>query len=96
MKRNDAEHIGKLIYQYLRQESLEGPLNERRLLDSWGQILGPTIASYTTELYIRNQTLYVRLSSAALRQELLMSKELLVRNLNKNVGAMVITNIVFC
>lgn len=96
MKRNDAEHIGKLIYQYLRQESLEGPLNERRLLDSWGQILGSTIASYTTELYIRNQTLYVRLSSAALRQELLMSKELLVRNLNKNVGAMVITNIVFC
>ena len=34
MKRNDAEQIGKLIQQYLRQESLESPLNEQRLLDA--------------------------------------------------------------
>lgn len=41
MKRNDAEQIGKLIQQFLRQESLESPLNEQRLLDAWPQILGP-------------------------------------------------------
>ena len=34
MKRNDAEPIGKLIQQFLRQESLESPLNEQRLLDA--------------------------------------------------------------
>lgn len=95
MKRNNAEHISKLIMQYLRQESLEGPLNERRLLDSWGEVLGPVIASYTKDLYIRNQTLFVQLTSAALKQELMMGRELLVRNLNKHVGAEVITNIVF-
>lgn len=95
MKRREAESIGQLIHKYLRQESLEGPLNERRLLDSWPQLMGAHIASYTKELYIRNQTLYVHLSSAVLRQELLMGKDLIIRNLNKNVGAMVITNIVF-
>ena len=63
MKRNDAEQIGKLIQQYLRQESLESPLNEQRLLDAWPQVLGPA-ASYTSNLYIRNQTLYVHLTSA--------------------------------
>ena len=30
MKRNNAEQIGKLIQQFLRQESLESPLNEQR------------------------------------------------------------------
>ena len=55
MKRNDAEQIGKLIQQFLRQESLESPLNEQRLLDAWPQILGPA-AAYTSNLYIRNQT----------------------------------------
>ena len=95
MKRNDAEQIGKLIQQFLRQESLESPLNEQRLLNAWPQILGPTIASYTRELYIKNQILYVHLTSAALRQELMMGRELLVRNLNKAVGATVITNIIF-
>ena len=34
MKRNDAEQIGKLIRSFLRQESLESPLNERRLINS--------------------------------------------------------------
>ena len=71
MKRNDAEQIGKLIRTFLRQESLESPLNEQRLINSWAEILGPTIASYTRELYIRNQILYVHLTSAALRQELM-------------------------
>ena len=91
MKRNDAEQIGKLIQQYLRQESLESPLNEQRLLDAWPQVLGPA-ASYTSNLY---QTLYVHLTSAALRQELMMGRELLVRTLNQRVGATVITNIIF-
>ena len=95
MKRNNAEPIGKLIQRFLRQESLESPLNEQRLLDAWPQILGPAIASYTKELYIRNQILYVHLTSAALRQELMMGRELLVRNLNQKVGATVITNIIF-
>ena len=87
MKRNDAEQIGKLIRTFLRQE--------QRLINSWAEILGPTIASYTRELYIRNQILYVHLTSAALRQELMMGRDLLVRNLNRHVGAQVITNIIF-
>ena len=90
MKRNDAEQIGKLIRTFLRQESLESPLNEQRLINSWAEILGPTIASYT-----REQILYVHLTSAALRQELMMGRDLLVRNLNRHVGAQVITNIIF-
>ena len=76
------------------EESLESPLNEQRLLDAWPQVLGPA-ASYTSNLYIRNQTLYVHLTSAALRQELMMGRELLVRTLNQRVGATVITNIIF-
>lgn len=95
MKRNDAEQIGALIRHYLRQESLETPLNEQRLISCWPEVLGPTIASYTRELYIRNQILYVHLTSAALRQELMMGRDLLVRSLNNHVGAVVIHNIIF-
>ena len=67
----------------------------RKVWSAWPEVLGPTIASYTRELYIKNQVLYVHLASAALRQELMMGRELLVRNLNRHVGAQVITNIIF-
>lgn len=94
MKRKEASPIGKLIREYLRQESLESPLNERRLIAAWPKIVGPA-AVYTDGLFIKNQVLYVHLRSSVLRQELMMGRELLVRHLNQAAGATVITNIVF-
>lgn len=95
MKRNNTEQIGDVIRQFLRQEGLESPLNEYRLVEAWKDVVGPTIARYTTNLYIKNQTLHVHLASSVLRQELMMGRELLVRNLNKQVGSQVIVNISF-
>lgn len=96
MKRNNTEQIGDVIRRLLRQQGLETPLNEYRLVDAWKDVVGETITRYTMNLYIKNQTLYVQLSSSVLRQELMMGRELLVRNLNEKVGSQVIVNIVFC
>ena len=95
MRRNDAEQIGDMIRKFLRQNGLESPLNEYRLLQAWKDVVGAAIARYTNNLYIKNQTLYVHLTSSVLRQELMMGREMLVRNLNRQVGAQVIVNIVF-
>ncbi len=95
MRRNDAKPIGEMIRRVMREQGLESPLNEYRLIQSWSDVLGRTIASYTTRLYIKNQVLYVQLTSPALRQELMMGRDLLVRKLNETVGAQVITNIIF-
>lgn len=95
MRRNDAKPIGEMIRRVMREQGLESPLNEYRLIQSWSDVLGRTIASYTMRLYIRNQVLYVQLTSPALRQELMMGRDLLVRKLNEAVGAQVITNIIF-
>lgn len=95
MKRNNTEQVGEVIRRLLRQEGLETPLNEYRLVDAWKDVVGETIARYTTNIYIKNQVLYVHLSSSVLRQELMRSRQLLVRNLNAQVGSQVIVNIIF-
>ena len=95
MKRNNTEQIGDAIRKFLRQSGLESPLNEFRLVDAWRDVVGPTISKYTLNLYIRNQTLFVHLSSSVLRQELQMQREMLVNHLNQQVGASVIVDIVF-
>ena len=95
MKRNNTEQVGDVIRRLLRQEGLETPLNEYRLIEAWKDGGGPAITHYTQNLYIKNQVLYVHLSSSVLRQELSMSRTLLIRNLNTRVGAQVIVNIVF-
>jgi len=95
MRRNDAESVGMLIRKFLRQEGLETPLNEKRLIDSWGEVMGAAIASMSKALYIKNQVLYVEVTSAPLRQQLMMGRQQLVNKLNQQVGAQVITNIIF-
>lgn len=95
MKRREVEPVGQLIKRFLRQNGLETPLNELRLIQAWPEVIGPAMAAYTTNLYIKNQVLYVHFTSSVLRQELMMGRDLLVQNLNKRVGATVITSIVF-
>jgi len=95
MRRNDAEQIGEMIRKFFRQNGLESPLNEYRLVQAWKDVVGPVISKYTSNIYIKNQILYVHLTSSVLRQELMMGRDILVRNLNERVGAQVIVNIIF-
>ena len=95
MRRNDAEAIGDVIRKFFRVNGLESPLNEYRLVQAWKDVVGPVITRYTSNLYIKCQILYVHLTSSVLRQELMMGRDILVRNLNEKVGAQVIVNIIF-
>lgn len=79
----------------LREQGLETPLLQKRLIDSWDDIVGPTIAQYTRERFIKNQTLMVKLTSPALRSDLSMIRTELVRKLNDGVGSQVITELKF-
>lgn len=95
MRRSKSEPLSTLIGEFLRQEGLESPLNQHRLIDSWPKVVGPTIARYTGEVFIKNQTLYVKVKSAPLRNDLMMGRTNLVRQLNQHIGAQVIADIVF-
>ena len=96
MRWNKAESIGDILRQYLRQEGLETPLNETRMVAAWAEVMGPVVARYTGDVFVKNQTLYVRLKSPGLKANLLMNREAIVGKLNGHVGAQVIQNIVFC
>ena len=94
MRRTDSEQVGGVILQYLREFGLETPLNEHRLLQAWDKVLGPAVSRYTKELRIYNQVLFVTITSAALRNELMMRRTELVSRLNAEAGAQVIAQIV--
>lgn len=95
MKRGGLKSISELVRQTCREEGIETPLNEYRLIQAWSQVLGQGVAAYTKDLVIRNQILYATLTSSVLRHELMMNRRSLVQRLNSHVKAQVITNIIF-
>lgn len=93
MFKRQAKPIDEILQQFMRQEGLETPLQQKRLLDSWEMVTGATVARYTGEKYIKNQTLHVKITNPALRQDLSMMRSQLIKRLNGEVGAMVIADI---
>ena len=95
MRKQKAEQVGTLIQHFLREEGLETPYNEYRLIQAWPEVMGQGIAHLTSSLQIRGGVLYIRLQSSVLRQELMASRRQLAQRLNEFVGAQVIENIIF-
>ena len=93
MFRRDVQSLADIVAQCLRHDGLETPLQQRRLIDSWGKVAGRAIEKYTGEKFIRNQTLFVKILNPALRADLSMMRERFVKNLNVEAGAQVITDI---
>ena len=96
MFKKEVKSIGELILKNLRAQGLETPLQQKRLVAAWPEVMGEMIAGYTQDVFIKNQTLHVRLTNPALRADLSMMRPEIVRKLNAAVGSQVIVEIRFC
>ncbi|MBQ9641500.1 MAG: DUF721 domain-containing protein [Bacteroidaceae bacterium] len=95
MRRSNTEPIGKAIQQFLREEGLETPYNQFKVLKALEEVLGHGISRYIGNSFIKNQTLYVELKSSVLKQELSAGRANIVRRLNATTGTQVIADIHF-
>ena len=95
MFRRDVKNIKDLVMQNLRENGLETPLLQKRLVDAWPEVAGPSVARFTREVSIYNQVLYVKPSSPVLRTEPSMRRQTFIDQLNHIVGARIITDIRF-
>lgn len=95
MRKCNAEQVGQLVRMFMRQEGLETPYNEYRLINSWEEVMGQGIARFTGEMFIKNQTLFVKLLSPVVKNELMMGRANIVKRLNEKVGSHVIADIKF-
>ncbi|WP_277064254.1 DUF721 domain-containing protein [Prevotella aurantiaca] len=93
MFRRKVRPLSEVLGKVLRDGGLELPLLQKRVVDAWDEIVGPNVEQYTQEKSIRNQTLFVKISNPALRQDLFMMRTQLVKRLNEHVGSFVISEI---
>lgn len=93
MFRRKVKPLSEVLGKALRDGGLESPLLQKRILAAWDEVVGSTVARYTQEKSIRNQTLFVKISNPALRQDLSMMRTQLVKRLNEYVGSFVISEV---
>ncbi|MDR0834359.1 MAG: DUF721 domain-containing protein [Candidatus Symbiothrix sp.] len=95
MKYTNAQSIASVLNELWEQNpKMADKLAETRLITYWNT-MSPAITRYTAGLFVKNRTLYVSLTSAVLKNELMMRREQLCLTLNKEAGRKVIDTIVF-
>lgn len=91
----NAQTLGDAIREFFEDNAeLRGKILEIRVMRAWGEILGPMVAQYTRNIYVKDKVLYVSLTSSVLRSELVLCRERLVKSLNDYAGSEVIQDIV--
>ena len=94
MERKEVKRIDSLLQQFIKANKLERGLAEYRLMKSWPELLGITVAKKTKSLSIRNRKLFVTLHSSVVRNELEMIKDTLIPRLNEAAGMQVIDDVI--
>jgi predicted nucleic acid-binding Zn ribbon protein len=95
MEKHKSLPINTLLDNWLRNEGLETPLLQYRLIKGWPEVMGTTVAQYTKDIKIYNNVLRVKISSPALRQNLLMMRTEIARKMNNFVKAQIIQEVTF-
>lgn len=95
MERHKSLPITSLLDVWLRNEGLETPLLQHRLIKGWPEVMGATVAQYTGDIRIFGNVLRVHIKSPALRQNLLMMRTEIAKKMNDFVKAQVIQEVTF-
>ncbi|ADQ16516.1 protein of unknown function DUF721 [Leadbetterella byssophila DSM 17132] len=94
-RKTQAQSVGEAFEAFLNAYKLRSRYNETYLVAYWEKLMGTSIAQRTEKLYINRGVLFLGISSAPLRQELVLAKSRIIALLNKEMGSEIITDVVF-
>ena len=86
--------IDSLIKFFIKKNNLDNGLENVKIKDLWHEIMKNGVANYTTDVNLKNGTLYIKLKSSVLREELSYGKEKIVKLLNEKLKKDLIKKIV--
>ena len=93
MRRSKGQPIGEVIKELLKNYDIISKFNEAHVITSWDKLMGPSVSKYTVKIEVEKRILFVKLSNAALKQELSYARQKIKKMLNDEVGEEVLLDV---
>lgn len=84
-RENDINKLGDLIPNMLEQNKLQKGMDQIYVKEAWAEVMGKGVVNYTESVSLKNQTIFVKLSSSALREELEYGKDKIVKMMDASL-----------
>lgn len=91
---NEEASIKDVLKNFVSQNKLEFGIDKVDVKEAWTNLMGNGVANYTEAVELKNKTLYVRLTSSVLREELSYGKEKIIKMINEEMGKEVINKLI--
>ena len=86
--------IKNLLEKFLKKNNLEKGLLDLEVKRAWHELMENGVSNYTTGVTLKNKTLYIKLSSPALKEELSYGKEKLMKLINERFKKKIVQKII--
>ncbi|MFN8325049.1 DUF721 domain-containing protein [Flavobacterium sp.] len=95
MKRASNENsISDVLKEFIEKNKLQSGMDKIDVEHAWKELMGNGVNSYTQEILLKGSTLYVKLSSAVLREELSHGKQKIINMINEELKKDVVKELI--
>ncbi|WP_299484837.1 DUF721 domain-containing protein [uncultured Allomuricauda sp.] len=94
-KRNNSHlRMNEALNEFIKENKLQKGMDKVDAREAWEKLMGNGVNNYTTSVELKNETLYISLSSSVLREELSFGKTKIIAMLNEELGKELIKKLV--
>ncbi|WP_310594505.1 DUF721 domain-containing protein [Flavobacterium sp.] len=86
--------VGDVLKQIIQVNKLQPGMDQIDVKEAWQNLMGNGVNSYTKNVALRGNTLYVELTSSVLREELSHGKSKIITMINEELQREVIKDVV--
>lgn len=94
-RKSDISPLKEIFEELLQAYKLKDQYNEKKVISSWGEMMGNTVSKRTSELSVSHKKLYVKLNSGPVKKELMMNKTKVLQLIADKCGKNTIEDIIF-
>ncbi len=94
MSDHNQQNLGSAIDAFIKSMKLGDKYYETKLKENWEELMGPSIAKHTNDIYLKNGMLFIHLDSAPLKQELTYHTDRMRSNANEFLATSAVKEIV--
>ncbi|MEC7262098.1 MAG: DUF721 domain-containing protein [Bacteroidota bacterium] len=93
-RNNDHMALGDALSEFIKENNLQKGMDKVDAREAWSNLMGNGVNNYTTSVELKNETLYVSLSSSVLREELSLGKSKIITMINEELGRELVKKLV--
>ncbi|MEB8329598.1 DUF721 domain-containing protein [Flavobacteriaceae bacterium KMM 6897] len=93
-RKNDNIPLSEALHEFIKVNKLQDGMDKVNVREAWANLMGNGVNNYTTAIELRNETLFVSLTSSVLREELSHGKSKIITMINEELGKELVKKLV--